>query len=231
MSIRRSLFITKKEFNMVTSGISMGNNWFSQLNQAGNTNQSCSAGNSNGVSASNNVDPMSAPGGRLLQAISAALSQIGVGSNQTSSTSTISDSSSSSAQDPTQALASFMQDLMAALQSQSSTQGTGTDGDGDNDRSGSVRAGGGHHSNIQADLQSLIQQLSASNGSSSSTSTTTSTTGSSSDTLSSLEQSFQNLVDSLGGSGGSAGLGNFLQAFADNMQNASAVGNVVKTQA
>ena len=220
---------------MMTSGVSMGNNWFFQLNQAGSANQSSGAGNSNGVSggnASNAADPMSAAGGRLLQAISAALSQIGVGSNQTSSASTTGDPSSSSTQDPTQALAAFMQDLMAALQSQGSAQGIGTDSDGDNDGSGSVHAGGKHHHpNIQADLQRLIQQVSASDGSSSSTSTTTSTTGSSSDTLSSLEQSFQNLLDSLGGSGGTASLGDFLQAFADNMQNASAVGNVVKAQA
>lgn len=212
---------------MVTNGIASGNNWLSQLNQLNATNQSNGTGN--GVARADNdgdVDGPSRSGGKLLQAISAALSQIGVGGTQTSSTS--GNASSSSSQDPAQALASFMQDLMAALQAQHGSQG-GSNSDGDNDGSGSVRHAGGQRPNIQADLQSLIQQLSTSNNTTSTAGTAGG--GSSNDTLSSLQQSFQNLVNSFGGSTDSAGLGAFLQAFAGNMQDAGALGNVVKAQA
>jgi hypothetical protein len=209
---------------MMTNGIASGNNWFSQLNQLNGTNQANNAGN--GVARSDNdADGGAAPaaGGKLFQAIGAALSQIGVGGSQASSTG----GNAATSQDPAQALASFMQDLMAALQSQHGAQGG--DSDGDNDGSGSVRHAGGHRPNIQADLQSLIQQLSEAGAS-----TLTANTGaasSSNDTLASLQQSFQNLVNSFGGSGSSASLGDFLQAFAANMQGAGTVGNMVKAQA
>lgn len=223
---------------MITSGISTGNDWLSQLAQMSTTNQSCSAGTANNTISSNDVGVMLPPGGKLLGAITAALSQIGVGGNSTSNSSANTDSSSSSAQDPVQALSAFMQDLMAALHSQSGAQSagaqTGSDGDGDNDGSSASRVGasGRHrHHNIQADLQSLIQQLSASSINSSSASASTGSSNSTDSTLTSLEQSFQNLLDSLGGFGSTANLGGFLQAFAANMQSESALGNVVKAQA
>ena len=228
---------------MMTSGINSGNNWLSQLGQLGNANQSCGtngADSTGNTSAANGGDTMTSPGGKLLDAITAALSQIGVGSGSTSSTSASStgtDSSSTSTQDPAQALASFMQELMAALHSQGGSQSAGsqggTDSDGDNDGSGTsgVSGSGRHRPNIQADLQSLIQQLSSSSADSSSASSSTADTSSADTTLSSLEQSFQSLISSLGGSGSTTSLTDFLQAFANNMQGESSVGNVVKAQA
>lgn len=221
---------------MMTNGFSMGSNWYSQLSGA---NQVDGFNNGSGVTGAGgdgdgDSDRSSKAGGKLFQAISAALSQFGVGSNPASSDTTGS-SSSTSTQDPAQALASFMQNLMAALQSQHTVQGGGTQGggdsDGDNDGSGGVRASG-HRHNIQADLQSLIQQLSASTSTSTDTGTNASDPNSSNASLTGLQQSFQNLVSSLGGSGATAGgLGDFLQAFADNMQGETVVGNVVKAQA
>lgn len=221
----------------MTNGISMGNNWLSQLSQSSNANQAGGINNGAGVTGADcdgDGGGVSKAGGKLFQAISAALSQIGAGSNPASSD-TVGSSSSSSTQDPAKALASFMQELMAALQSQHKVQGGGTQGsgdsDGDNDGSGGVRAGG-HRHNIQADLQSLLQQLSASTSASSATGISATDPNSINGSLTGLQQSFQNLVSSFGGSGATAGsLGDFLQAFANNMQGESAVGNVVKTQA
>jgi hypothetical protein len=177
-----------KETTMVSNGISTGNLWLSQLSQRGNTNQaygSNDVNNSSSLSGKGDIDSGQSPGGKLLSAISDALSQIGVNASATSGPGT--DASSSSTQDPAKALASFMHELMAALHSQNSAQTAGaqggTDGDGDNDGSGAggVGAGGRHHSNIQADLQSLMQQLSSSGSSG---------TNSADGSLTNLQQSF-----------------------------------------
>ena len=75
-------------------------------------------------------------------------------------------------------------------------------------------------SNISADIQSLIQQLSSSSSSSSSDSTANSD----------LQQSFQSLLSALGGSGNSSSLDSFLQTLANNLQGATSTGNVVNTK-
>jgi hypothetical protein len=46
-----------------------------------------------------------------------------------------------------------------------------------------------------------------------------------------LQTSFNTLVSTLGGSTGSASLSGFLQAFASDLKDASAVGGVLNTQA
>jgi hypothetical protein len=115
-----------------------------------------------------------------------------------------------------------MQTLMAALQAQSSGDTSKTD----SHSTGSASATGnkGRHPNIEADLQSLIQQLTSST-------TSTSDTSASDSALSSLQQKFQGLLSALGDSGSNATLGNFLQALASNLQGSVSSGNVVNAQA
>lgn len=177
-------------------------------------------------------------GGGLASAINQALSQIGVSGSTVSGSSTV-------AQDPLQALSTFMHDLFAALQSQVAGQPAvaqgGGDSDGDNDGGGASRvsaaAGGGRHQgagNLASKLQSLIQQLSASSSGASSSSTPsagTSGAGTANQALSALQQSFQNLLSSQGASGSQATLGNFLQTLAQDLPGANPAGNIVHTQA
>ena len=210
---------------MSISNISSMSSWIAQLNQVNGTRQ---YGDSSGSDGLDMPPPPSGPppGGGLMNAISQALSQIGVGSSSStsatdSSTSSDDDSSStSSSQDPGQAMAAFMQNLMAALHAQNSQSSSST-----SDGSASGAHGYGHH-NMQADLTSLIQQLSSS-------SSTDGSSGDSTDssTLSSLQQSFQNLVTALGGSSNSnASLSGFLQALESEVPGgSSSVGNAIST--
>lgn len=216
--------------------------WLSQLTQ---TNQSGQSVNGSG---NNQTSTTGVAGGGFINALATALSQIGI--NSTSSSSSNGDSSSSSSsQNPAQALVSFLQDLMAALQSQNGGQlptSTGTDSDNDNDGSSASTIGGTsghhhHHNRLEANLQGLIQQLSSSSSNSTastSTDASTSTTNSAisgssttSSTLSSLQQSFQNLLTAYGDTGNSTSLQNFLQAFANNLDGSKPVGKVLQTQA
>lgn len=190
------------------------------------------------------VSKSSANGGRFTSAISKALSQLGVPSGSSSTTANAASdptTSSTASQDPQQALAAFMQNLFASLQSQGSGQTTsthsGTDSDGDSDGSGAASAvsgasGGRHHvghhggglSKIENGLQNLMQQISSS--SSSATGSTASDSASSP-----LQQSFQNLLTADGASGSNVTLASFLQTLSQNLQGATPTGNVVSTQA
>lgn len=189
------------------------------------------------------VSKSSANGGRFASAISQALSQLGVpsGSSSTTANAASDPTSSTAAQDPQQALAAFMQNLFASLQSQGSGQTTsthsGTDSDGDSDGSGAApavsgasggRHHGGHHggglSKIESGLQNLMQQISSS--SSSATGSTASDSASSP-----LQQSFQNLLSADGASASNVTLASFLQTLSQNLQGATPTGNVVSTQA
>jgi hypothetical protein len=140
-----------------------------------------------------------------------------------------------------------MQNLFAALQGQSGTQGPtpGSSPQTDNANSGngtSAVAGtsGGHHHHhhgggmgkLESGLQNLIQQLSTSSGQSGTgTSTSDSDSGASGSTLDALQESFNNLLGAEGASGSNATLSSFLQSLAQNLQGASTAGNVVATQA
>ncbi len=168
----------------------------------------------------------------FLNAIERALGQTLSGSSGASSATPASGStsSSSSAQDPQAALQAFLQSLFAAL-TQSGGQGTASD-----NGSPSVAGAGHHHhhgaSNLTANIQNLLQQLSSG---SPGTSTGNST---SSNALSNLNSSFQNLINSISasqGQGASATTPN-LQSFLQNLlqdlnggQNIS--GAAVSTQA
>jgi hypothetical protein len=212
---------------MSVSSIPNTSNWITQLSQLSKTTQASRSGNSERTAAATQST------GGFADAISLALSQVGIDStantsNPASSSSTASNASSATVSsgapdDATQALSSFMQSLLAALHAQGSqsTAPAGSDQDGDNDQlaGGSALNGkGAHQHNLQADLQSLIQNLSAS--SASSVSSTDSQTGT-------LQQSFQNLLSSLGSTGSSATLPGFLKALAGNVPGASMLGNVV----
>lgn len=194
---------------------------------------------SDGDNDASGVSRASGNGGRFASAIGQALSQLGVSSG---SSSTASDPTSNAAtQDPQQALAAFMQNLFASLQSQGGGQTTaangGTDSDGDRDGSGAASAvsgvsgsrhHGGHHggglSKIENGLQNLMQQISSSSASA--------TDSTASDSASSpLQQSFQNLLAADGASGSNVTLTSFLQTLAQNLQGATPTGNVVSTQA
>jgi hypothetical protein len=121
---------------------------------------------------------------------------------------------------------------MEPLRSRSASDSASGAGGTVDGRAGVSTAGQGPHGgpgNIEADLQSLIQQLSSPSSSSGSGTATAASTGSSA--LSDLEQSFQNLLNTLGVSGGDASLNRFLQALQSNLQGVSPPGNLVNTTA
>ena len=80
-------------------------------------------------------------------------------------------------------------------------------------------------------MQSLVDQLAASDASDSSSTTATSAT--SDPTLSNLQTSFNNLVTAMGGSTASSQttMSNFLSTLASDMQGASPIGNLLSAQA
>jgi hypothetical protein len=136
-------------------------------------------------------------------------------------------SSSTAASDPGQALASFMQSLMGALQAQGSSGSLATkDSDGDDDGSTQALSTGHrrHAGAASGDLQSKVQSLasSLSNGSDATSSTSAS---------SSLDSSFQNLLSSLGQSNSTTSASDFLQVFASKLQSGSPLGNMINTTA
>jgi len=205
---------------------------------------------SDGDNDASGVSKVSGSGGRFASAINQALAQIGVtpgSSSTTSSSASDPNSTTSSTQDPQQALAAFMQNLFASLQSQNSGQATasnsGTDSDGDRDGSSAASAvsgasGKSHHghhggglSKMESGLQNLIQQISSSSSTASTTDATTASATATDSTSSSLQQSFQNLLAADGAAGSNASLTGFLQALSQNLQGATSSGNVVSTQA
>jgi hypothetical protein len=189
-------------------------------------------------------------GGGFAGAIVQALSQMGVSgaqsalgaspTNASSSSSGPSGSpSASTASQQNQALRSFMQSLLAALQTQAAVSGTAH---GVSAASSFAASSSGHrhgHSHTGGGLQSLIQELSASSsaattatspaaGSQGSGTTTASVANA---TLTALQQSFNNLVSAVGGSGGQASLGTFLTTLANNLSSGARTANLVSTHA
>jgi len=153
----------------------------------------------------------------FMSAIEQALGQTLSGSSGTSpaTSASKSTSSSSSTQDPQAALQTFLRSLFAALH-QAGGQGKGVGGDNGGSPSASRV---GHHprggSNLAANIQNLLQQLSSSNQS-----TSTTGQGSSTDAISNLNSSFQNLIDTINksqGQGASAASPT-LQAFLQHLQ-------------
>lgn len=187
-------------------------------------------------------------GGRFAAAIGKALAQFGISPDSVDSTGSASASADSTTvqnstsggtnasnnTDPKQALANFVQNLFAVLQSQNNSQsGTGSDGSAANSTQGSRPHHGGL-SKLEGDLQRIIQQLSTSATSSTDTTdtstTSTSTTDLSNTNLDALQQSFNQLLAADGKSGSGTSLEDFLQSFAQNLQGATATGNVVSAK-
>ena len=179
----------------------------------------------------------------FLSALQQALGQSLSGSSGASSATSTSDPASPSnlTQDPQVALQSFLHSLFAALHQaggQAATAGNGTDSDGDGSSS-AAGVGGRHHrggSNLSANIQNLLQQLSSSSQSSSTSSPSTST--SSTDALGNLNSSFQNLINTLSASQGkgtpttSPDLQSFLQNFMQDLSGGQNIsGAVVNTKA
>lgn len=143
-------------------------------------------------------------GTSFAQALQQALSQLN-GSGSTTS-------AAGNGQSAQAAIQAFLQQLLAALHQ----AGTGaqhaskaSDGDADDGVQAASTTGtqaSGYNTTIQADLQSLIQQVSASS---------TSNSG--------LQQSFQNMLSTMGASSGTDTLGGFLQSIASSMQGSSLI--------
>lgn len=141
-------------------------------------------------------------GNSFVQSLQQALSKLNGGG------SSVSNSGNAQA-----AIQAFLQQLLAALHQ----AGTGaqhaakaSDGDGDDGvQSASSTTGtqtSGYNGTIQADLQSLIQQVSASSASGGG-----------------LQQSFQNMLSAMGANSSTDTLGGFLQSIASNMQGSSLI--------
>lgn len=183
-------------------------------------------------------------GGGFLGAIDSALKEAGIsdglsslfGGSSTSETASTSESdsnsttSTSSTEDARAALDAFMQNLMAALQSQSDASSTTTsDSESDTAMSGLPPPppppnGYGGEEGMSDKLQSLISELTSSDSSSTDTSDSES---------SDLESSFASLMSALGGdsSSSSADLQSFLESLASNLQGRGTSGTVVSTEA
>ncbi len=228
-------------------------NYFSKLNTTGGVNSPNAAGKGDG---DGDGSGSGAGGiGGFASVIAQALSQIGVTAPSGSLSSNISrpsspTSGSSSTTGPAspanvnaqQALGSFLQSLFAALEAQGQASTPSVNGAGIASGVTGVHGGHGHHhhggggaSQIQAELQSLIQQLTAASGTSG-TSGVSGTTGSpgasnalgAADTT--LQQNFQNLLSAQGVTGSQANLTSFLQTLSQGLQNNGAAGNLVSTQ-
>ncbi len=145
-------------------------------------------------------------GGALIDAIASALKEIGATSATGSAT-------SGEAADPAKALGDFLHSLATALHGEK-----GAEGPPPELPPGGAGGGPGGGGNIQSDLKSLIESLTADD---------------SSDT-SQLESAFSSLVNALGldeASGTSEKLTEFLKALSVNLQGASASGNLINTTA
>lgn len=181
-------------------------------------------------------------GGGFVNAMASALSAMGLDVSKLSPSATTtapgtttdgaSATSNSAAQDPSQALSSFMHTLMDTLQAQG-TQPAGSgpqaasDPDGDGDGSSPVGGGHGHHhhGNLKAELQGLIQKLGT--GSSSGGSDA----AASDPALAALQQSFQNLASAFGDSDSKATLQNFLQSLSSQLDQQPPQGQLVNATA
>ena len=151
---------------------------------------------------------------------------------RTSGTSSAHGGTSGTSQNPLQALGAFLHDLFAAMQ----TPGSSTIGNapaGSSAASGVAQGKGGGLAALEANLQKLIQQITASASSAGSTAGPIASTSSTSSTSATaqLQQDYQNLLNSMGATAGSSTLGGFLQALSQNLQGMSHTGNVVNTQA
>lgn len=144
-------------------------------------------------------------GASFAQSLQQALSQLG-GSGSTSS--------SGNAQNAQVAVQTFLQQLLAALH-QAGTGNASQQADGDGDHGVEASAAGAaharhphggvshYHATLQADLQSLMQQVSSSSAANSG-----------------LQQSFQSMLGAMGANGTNT-LSGFLQSIAANMQGSS----------
>lgn len=181
----------------------------------------------------------------FFDAVSSALSSIGVtipdGSSTGASSTDGSTSTSATAgsSDAGQALGAFLHQLMGTLHAQGGGQAQGEGGEGKVAGAGGHHHGGGHGGmgHIESDLQSLVQKLSSGSSDSSSTDGSASTTDTSSDSsVSGLQSSFANLLTSLGASsdGSNAKLSSFLQSLSGSLEGATSLptsGNLVNTKA
>ena len=228
----------RKENTMSVSSITGSNAAIPSTQLTGISSVNSSGQDSDGDNDGSRVSGASGGGGKFASAIGQALSQLGISPGAATSTTTSPSSTSSTTQDPQQALAAFMQNLFAALQSQSGQSGAaGSAAGAGADPTAAVAgtAGHGHHHHhgggmgkIEGGLQNLIQQLSSSSSSSASDSTTSgSSSGTSNSTLDALQQSFNSLLSTGGTSGSNASLSSFLQSLSQSMQGAAATGNVV----
>jgi hypothetical protein len=196
-----------------------------------------------------------AGGGKFIDAIFQALSQIAGPSTSGSATTGSTGASTSPPSSVLQSLGSFVHDLFAALQSQggqsAAAPGTPQGGQSVADSNGTSTSTGGdstveapahhrHHGHgggvaqVEARLQGLIQALASSNASPTGTQPAdagSAAGGPSTDALSKLQQSYQTLLGALGESGSASSLGNFLQALSKNLQGFGSTGSVVQTKA
>jgi hypothetical protein len=166
-----------------------------------------------------------------------------------SSTSTSTDSTANTTTDATTAFNSFIQNLEAALEQQGQTT-AGANGQGSfnmppppaaaaastavanspttQDFLGSRGAAPVSNAQLEASLESLIQQMSGLPGASSDASTVATNTSSANGNL---QSSFANLIGALGGQSSTASVTNFLQSLDNNLKSMDAAGGLVNTAA
>ncbi len=155
-------------------------------------------------------------GGRFMEAISDAFTQVGVtppAANNASAGAASSTDGNAFPLDPAQSLKAFATSLFSALRVQ------------DN---GSSHPSGGANNRVEGGLQNLIRQLSAGGAA---TASGSAPADGEENPLLTLQATFDKFAAANGGIGGAANLKAFLQDLAHNLQGVPSSGNVVNTSA
>ena len=181
-----------------------------------------------------------AAGGALIQSLLKSLSQMGgslatgVGAAGSATALNTAASSSASATDQKQALVSFIQSLMAAIQAEAAKTINQTNAQTNQAISAITGAGSKHHggmNKLEAGLQNLINDLASSSSSQSSTNSANTGAGSLDAILASLQTNANSLFAATGVNANQASLSTLLKSLQQSLASGAVTGNLVNTSA
>ena len=181
-----------------------------------------------------------AAGGALIQSLLKSLSQMGgslatgVGAAGSTTALNTAASTSASATDQKQALVTFIQSLMAAIQSEAAKGVNQSNTQANQAVSGVTGSSGKHHggmNKLEAGLQNLINDLASSSSSQSSTNSANTGAGSLDAILASLQTNANSLFAATGVNANSTSLSTLLQSLQQSLASGAVTGNLVNTSA
>ena len=183
-----------------------------------------------------------AAGGALIQSLLKSLSQMGgslatgVGAAGSTTALNTAASTSASATDQKQALVTFIQSLMAAIQSEAAKGVNQSNTQANQAVSGVTGSSGKHHGHggmnkLEAGLQNLINDLASSSSSQSSTSSANTGAGSLDAILAILQTNANSLFAATGVNANQASLSTLLKSLQQSLASGAVTGNLVNTSA